>query len=650
MTGEPLTQRNPSAARAAFDRAVAAMRAGDVTRAERLCRRGLERNPRDGNLHSLLGAALMKRGKPDAAESHLRRTIELLPGAAGGYEGLGEALLQQGKLEEALHVLEAARGLEPARVSVLTRMGDVLTQLGRHDAAMRVYRDLVSGHPNEVGALQRLGGAAFRSRLYPEAEAVFMRVVALTPGLYQGWMDLGLVQLQQDKLARAEQSFREAARADPQRAEPHAALGTVLTVAGRHDDAIAQYELALSLDGTNAEALAGLGHVLKTIGERTRSIAAYRRCIEQHPEDGEAYWALANMKTFQFDDREIAAMREQLAGNRLATGQRTSMLFALAYALECRAEFDAAFDLYRRGNESHRRRFSYDTRQTALACDELIRVFSAGFLRARAGHGDPDGSPIFIVGLPRSGSTLIEQILASHSEVEGTHELSELNQVARSTAHGRTDGTGYPATVPDLSDEQLRRLGGAYLERTRAFRTGAPRFTDKMPNNFRHVGLLALILPNASIINARRHPLDTCMSCYKQLFAHGQSFSYDLRELGEYYLLYERLMDHWHEVLPGRVLDVQYETLIQDLEAQSRRLLDHCGLAWEDGCLRFHDNRRAVRSASSEQVRQPIYASGMHRWRNYASHLGPLIDVLEPVLRRLPRNWQPQGLRAGVSS
>ena len=271
--------------------------------------------------------------------------------------------------------------------------------------------------------------------------------------------------------------------------------------------------------------------------------------------------------------------------------------------------------------------------------------------RARRDAAIPSTEPIFIVGLPRSGSTLIEQILASHSQVEGTHELPDLSWVARSTGRGRPDRLGYP------HDDPAARSSGSCTISARSTCTaaagtakGAPRFTDKMPNNFAHVGLLHLILPNAKIINARRHPLDSCLGSYKQLFARGQPFTYDLFEIGEYYLEYERLMAHWHTVLPGRVLDVQYEELVADPPAQVRRLLEYCELPWEDGCLKFHENRRAVRTASSEQVRQPIYATAVHRWRDYEAQLQPLIEVLEPVLRRLPPDWQPRSWRAKTGS
>jgi len=274
--------------------------------------------------------------------------------------------------------------------------------------------------------------------------------------------------------------------------------------------------------------------------------------------------------------------------------------------------------------------------------DRFIETFSKGFLDERAGTGCPSNAPILIVGLPRSGSTLIEQILASHPDVEGTHELPDLGRVARSVGLGRDDRKAYPQVVPFLSDEELFDLGEEYLRRTERHRVGnRPRFTDKLPNNFVHVGFLQLILPNARVINAKRHPLDSCLGSFKQLFARGQPFTYDPFELAEFYLEYQRVMDHWHEVLPGKVLDVQYENVVDDLETEVHRILDYCELPWNDACLRFYETERAVKTASSEQVRKPIYSTSRQLWRRYEQHLGPMIEILEPLLRELPEDWQP---------
>jgi Flp pilus assembly protein TadD len=626
------------ASRRAFERAVARMRADDPQGAERICRKALARHPGDVNLHSMLGAALLRQGRAAAAEATLTRAIELAPHFAGAYEGRAEARIAQNRLADSVTDLQRARALAPRQISVLLKLGRVWLALGRDAEAAEVLLVLLSLHPAEPDVFHLLGGALCRLRRWAEAEAVLKRAVAQTPNSLRCWMDLGAVQQDRDRLAQAEHSFSRAAALAPANAAPQVALGVTAVLAGQHQAALAAFRRALEIDPTNAEALAGMGHVLKTLGDQEGAIHAYRACISAHPDDGEAYWALADFKTFQFDERDVEAMRTQLDSPSLAPARRIGLLFALGTALDRRGEFAAAFECFQQGNRLRRQQEKYDPAAVSRLHGELREIFSAEFLAARAESGNPDAAPIFIVGMPRSGSTLVEQILSSHSAVDGTYELPELSQVAQSTARGRTDSLAYPATIRELSDTDLKALGTRYLELTRAHRGNRARFTDKMPNNFVHVGLLSLILPNARIVNVRRNPLDTCLSCYMQLFSHGQSFSYDLSELGGHYLEYHRLMDYWHEVLPGRVMDLQYEDLVADLEEQVRRLLDYCNLPWEDACLKYHESRRVIRSASSEQVRQPLYRDALNRWRNYERYLQPLLKALGPL--QFGRNGQ----------
>jgi hypothetical protein len=338
-------------------------------------------------------------------------------------------------------------------------------------------------------------------------------------------------------------------------------------------------------------------------------------------------------------------MEAQIANPDLADEHRANFQFALGKACDDAGDYARSFQHFASGNDNRRRRETYDPVNTADTHDKLIDVFSREFIARNSGTGHPSDEAIFIIGLPRSGSTLIEQILASHPDVEGTFELPDLARVARSVGMQQQNKTGYPAAVHDLSAQELHDLGADYLCRVERHRvSGTAYFTDKMPNNFAHVGLISLILPNAKIINATRHPLDSCLGSYQQLFARGQPFTYDLFELGEFYMEYRRLMDHWHSVLPGKVLDVQYETVVDDFENEVRRLLEFCELPWDDACLKFYETQRAVKTASSEQVRQPIYSGSKHRWRNYEDELQPLIEILEPLLRQLPEDWRPRSL------
>lgn len=620
------------------------LRAGDAAATAALCQRALRKFPGDANLHRLLGAAQLRQRQPALAAASLGRAIDLDPRGSAAYQGRAEALLLMGQADAAVRDLEAARRLTPDRPAILLRLGRAYAAAGNRPAALQALRMLASSHPADVPLVHELGLALCELGQFAEAEPLFAEVVAMSPQRADVWFDLGWVQQRRDRLEESIASFRRAAELVPERADYWSALGTIQTVTGEHDAATAAFRRALQQDPRHAASLAGLGHVLKTLGDSEGAVSAYRRCIEAHPDDGETYWALADLKTFRFDDGDLEAMRHRLEAGRLGSDQRIPMLFALGVACEQRQLFDQAFRCFAEANSMCRERESYDADRTHRLCERLVEVFSPAFLEQHAAAGDPDPAPIFIVGMPRSGSTLVEQVLASHRDVDGTYELPEFDQLARGAAARPGQANDYPDNLLRMSDQDFRRLGKDYIDSTQRYRNGAPRFTDKMPNNFVHIGLIALALPNATIVNVMRHPLDSCLGSYKQKFAAGQAFSYDLNDLGRYYLDYRQIMDHWHRLLPGRVLDLQYEELVQDFEPCVRRLLEHCRLPWDAGCLRFHETRRAVRSASSEQVRQPLNRQGLHRWRRYESHLDPLVDVLEPRLRELPPGWWPSRL------
>jgi len=464
--------------------------------------------------------------------------------------------------------------------------------------------------------------------------------VKLAPDFFGAQMDLARALLEIEELEECETVLQHVIKMRPNLPQPRSMLGGVYNKMGRFEDGVETYKSALEQQPNHAGSMAGLGHSLKTIGRQDESIDIYRDCIKNYPTFGEAYWALANLKTFRFSDDEIAAMEQHVDDDKLPDETRVNLNYSLGKAHEDRGDYDLAFQRYDQGSKLRRPHESYDPVHTEMVHDQIIETITADFVAENAGNGSPDDSPIFIVGLPRSGSTLVEQILASHSQVDGTHELPDLPRVVSTINHQRLQGDVYPFALRHYGKD-LAKLGDQYIESTARFRKGSPFFTDKMPNNFASIGLIALILPDAKIVNARRHPLDSCMGSYKQLFYRGQSFTYDLVELGEYYLEYQRLMDHWHEILPGKVLDVQYENMVADQENQTRRLIEHCALPWEDGCLRFYETDRAVITASSEQVRQPIYSKSVNSWRRFESHLGPLIEVLEPLLLELPKDQQP---------
>jgi tetratricopeptide (TPR) repeat protein len=415
----------------------------------------------------------------------------------------------------------------------------------------------------------------------------------------------------------------------------------LLANAGDYGESVKVYEAVLKDFPQQPKVWMSYGHSLKTQRRQAESISAYRRAIALEPTLGEAYWSLANLKTFRFENEDVVAMRDALAPapDHLSDDDRLHFEFALGKALEDEGDYGEAFRHYVQGNAIRKKLLPYSLDDNSKFVRRAKAVFTADFFAARAGAGAEAADPIFIVGLPRAGSTLIEQILSSHSQVEGTMELPDIPRIAAEIfrREAPTNALGFAHAVAEFTPEELRALGERFLSETRSQRkTDKPFFIDKMPNNFLFLGLIHLILPNAKIIDARRHPLGCCLSGFKQHFARGQSFTYGLEDIGRYYRDCVELMAHFDAVLPGRVHRVFYEAMIDDTEAEVRRLLDYCGLPFEAGCLKFYDNDRAVRTASSEQVRQPIFREGMDHWKHFDPWLGPLKEALGEVLERYP--------------
>jgi tetratricopeptide (TPR) repeat protein len=664
---QPTTQ---TAARERFDRVLELVADQEFAAADALCQELLQQDPADVNILGLRGAVLIKLNRLDEAETVLRRALRLAPTFAKPHEDLGIALLDKGDAAGAAEVLENAVRLDPSLELAWFNLGKARARLGRgaeadaafeksfelnperkltahaaelhrdgrFEEAERMYREVIRANPRNVDALRMLGRIALSMKRNSDAERLFRRTVSIAPDFVGAWLDLGRVLKDTDSHEEAMACYRRVIELQPDNPKGHFMLAGVLAPAGRTYEAIESYRRALDLEPDYVGALLGLGHVLKTVGRLDEAIDAYRECIRCRPDNGGSYWSLANLKTYRLSDEDIETMQSILGSEELGDTSRVNFLFALAKAFEDRGDFERAWDYYATGNASQRVHEYYDPVQTESINDAIVDVFDATFLSEKAGGGDPDHAPIFVVGLPRSGSTLIEQILASHSAVEGTSELPYVGRVAASLNRNRADGINYPRAVRELSATNFAELGREYLRRAGRHRVeGTRRFIDKMPNNFPLIGFLHMILPNAKIIDARRHPLDSCLSCYRQLFARGQSFTYDLTDIGEYFLQYQRLMDHWHAVLPGRVLTVQYEQLVGDFENQTRSLLEYCGLPFEDACLKFYETDRPVRTPSSEQVRRPIYTSSIGFWRNYEGHLGELREVLAPCLERYER-------------
>jgi tetratricopeptide (TPR) repeat protein len=546
----------------------------------------------------------------------------------------GRVLLRLGRAADADFAFDRYFALSPTGATLAEAA--MLQQSGDIDGALALYRAILGREPDSVDALRLCGLALAQKGQLDEAETQLRRCLALAPDFVFAWNNLGSLLYERDRLDEAVDAFERAIALDVDDAQSHFNLGNTLAAADAHARAAECYGRALELQPGHAGALIGKGHVLKTIGKQHEAIEAYRACIVAKPDYGQVWWSLANLKTYRFTADEIARMERLLDDPKLFPDNRIATLFALGKASEDAGDFARAFAFYSDGNRAQRAHVAYDPVQTETLNDRIIDLFDEKFFAGRAGFGHDDPAPIFIVGLPRSGSTLIEQILASHSQVDGTSELSNLGQLALATGKYRSDGVSYPETLRDLEAADFAALGRAYIEQTRWQRGAAVYFTDKMPNNFPTIGFLKLILPNAKVIDARRHPMDSCMGSFKQLFAKGQTFTYDLFELAEYYLQYVRIMKHWDRVLPGTVLRVDYEAMLADQEGQTRRILTHCGLAWEDACLDFHRTERAVKTASSEQVRQPVYKTSLQSWWRFAPQLADLEQHLAPVLAELP--------------
>jgi tetratricopeptide (TPR) repeat protein len=500
-------------------------------------------------------------------------------------------------------------------------------------------REHLRHYPTDVAAIRMLAEVAARIGRIADSETLLARCIELAPGFAIARQNYAMMLHRANKPERALLETNALLADDPTNPGLRNLKAAILGRIGEFEKSIAQYKAVLTDYPRQPRIWMSLGHALKTAGENAESIEAYRRCIELTPRFGEVWWSLANLKTYRFSSDDIATMRAQLERTDLTNDDRFHFDFALGKALEDAGEYAESFAAYSRGNALRRKLMRYDADDNEAHVARSKKLFTPEFLAARQGVGCPSPDPIFIVGLPRAGSTLVEQILATHSQVEGTQELPDVTMIARIVGRRTTrdESTAYPRALGKFSSDEMRAFGEQYLAQTRIQRkTGRPFFIDKMPNNFAHVGLIHLMLPNAKIIDARRHPLGCCFSCFKQHFARGQNFTYDLAEIGRYYRNYVELMDHFDTVLPGRVHRVFYENMVEDTEGEVRRLLEYCGLPFEEGVLRFHENQRAVRTASSEQVRRPIFRDGMEQWRHFEPWLDPLKRSLGRVLEQYP--------------
>ena len=627
----------------AFRTAIAHHDAGRLAEAEALYVRILAVAPDHAGCLHRLGALALAAGRGDRAITLIGRAIAV-DGREPVYPNtLGNALFAQGRLEEAAAQYRRALTLKPDYTGARYNLGNVLRAWGRPAAALVEYQRVLALAPDHAEALNNLGAVLLDLGRLDEAAARFRQAIAIRRDYAEACFNLGSTLQEQGKLPEAAIQYRRAIRLRADYADARGRLGTVLLELGRLDEATAELERAVALEPDYAEAHNNLGTALLDQGRFEEAAARFDRAIQLRPDYAEAHFNRAEVPGAGLGEAGLAAL-EALAADRcrLPAAKTPLIHFALARALEEAGEPARAFQHLLAGNARKREQITYDEAATRDLFARIAAVFDAGLFQRRQGTGEPSTVPIFVLGMPRSGSSLVEQILASHPQVHGGGELTTLVAVATGATGGRCPPLAYPEDVPGLDDAALRRLGGAYLAGLPPLPAGKTRITDKMPYNFLNIGLIRLILPGARIIHTERNPADTCVSCFSKLFPLSQAFSYDLGELGRYYRWYRALMVHWRTVLPpDAVLDVSYEAVVEDLEAQARRLVAWCGLPWDDRCLDFHETRRAVRTASAVQVRQPLFRSSLERWRRYQAWLQPLLRELDDPAAPVPLAGHP---------
>ena len=623
---------------------------------------------RPDNVDALYMCAVCARylNQPEKAAAYLQQLKSASPDFGRTYQEEGHLARSTGDLEKALSAYGQAVRANPGLEASWRAQEEILRELGRNAAAAQakaqaerlaslprellavtnfihegkyikaenLCRRFLQQHPRHVEGMRLLADVGARLGVLDDADFLLESAIAFEPDNIQLRLDYIQLLRKRQKFQAALDQAKALYERDPDNPlfQSHYAIESLQT--GDFEKALGLFDKVLETLPDDPATLTSRGHALKTWGRTDEAIQSYRAAFAAKPGQGDAYYALANLKTYEFTDEEIEAMRVQEARSDAAYQDRFHLCFALGKAFGDRGDVETAFSYYARGNELKRLKSAYRADDMDNEFQAQVDICTAELFNARAGAGYDAPDPIFIVGLPRAGSTLLEQILASHSQVDGTLELPNILSLSQSLRGRRRAGgeSDYPKILQTLPAEKFADMGKAYIEDTRIHRAGAPFFIDKMPNNFRHIGLIHLIMPNAKIIDARREPMACCFSGYKQLFAEGQEFTYGLEDIGRYYRGYVELMRHWDAALPGKVLRVQHEDVIDDLEREVRRMLDFCGLPFESACLDFHKTERSVRTASSDQVRQPINKSGVDQWRRFDPFLDPLKKALGPAL------------------
>ena len=584
-------------------------------------------NPDDADVYYYLGKALTKQGKLEEAIQSYAKVLEINPDLTAVYNNLGPALQKQGRLEEAVQVYHRALEISPDDARTHNNLGDALKLQGRYELAIQAYYQATEINPNYMKAYNNLGDIFRQQDRLEEAAQAYYRALEIGPSDANIYNNLGNVLQEQGKLELAIQAYYRATEINPKYLQAYNNLGNTFRQQDRSEEAIQAYQQAIGIDADYAEAHGNLGNLLRELGRLEPAIHAYRKSLSINPNNVAMHYMLAKTKKHGSYDHEICAMEALLKNPSIANPQKVDLYFALGKAFEDLQMYEKAFEFFSIGNRAIRETIEYDISQDEDFFKRLMNTFSKPLLDWYSGSGFDDNTPIFILGMPRSGTSLVEQILSSHNDVYGAGELYDLRQTIL-TANHKVTQRRFPDYLGQLDRNKLTQFGINYVKRLREYSHHARHITDKIPANFLYIGMIKLILPNARVIHCQRNPIDTSLSCFKNHFALGHRFSYDLQELGAYYRLYKRLMSHWDDVLPNYIFHFQYEDLITDQEKQTRVLLEHCGLEWEESCLSFHQTERLVRTMSSPQVRRPIYGDSVGLWKKYENQLQPLISAL----------------------
>jgi len=594
--------------------------------AEKVLHRLIGLSPSYGRGFQELGHLYRDAGRPPEAVGAYATACHLNPALKASWLGQYKLLDHSRSADRVAQVKERLDWLE-ALPPVLLASLDMLHE-GKLIKAEQLCRGFMQKNPQHIEGMRLLADIAIRHGVLEDAEFLLESAVAFDPDHQRARIDYVQALSKRQRYQQASEEAKALLEASPENPQFQSLYAIQSMQLGDYQTALDLFDQILERIPQDPVTHVSKGHALKTGGKTAEAVSAYQAAIDSQPMHCDAWYSLANLKTYRFDDDQIHTMLELDKNPHLAGQDRVYLQFALGKAFEDKNEFDKSFFHYSKGNDIKRTQVQYQADGTSRECEEQIAACTPETFKQVSGHDAPD--PIFIVGLPRAGSTLLEQILSSHSQIDGTLELPNVLSISGKLRRlGQREGNNrYPEILNDLTPETLRELGEEYIRDTRIHRLGAPFFIDKMPNNFRHVGLIRLMLPNAKIIDARRDPMACCFSGFKQLFAEGQLFSYSLDDIGRYYKDYVKLMAHWDEVIPGYVLRVQHEDVVANLETQVTRMLDFCGVPFEESCLEFHKTERNVRTPSSEQVRQPIFSTALEQWKNYEPWLGPLKQAL----------------------